>query len=151
MQQITPISTLPVHTAECDSPDMPTWAEVVNDACKARYWTQAELARQAKLSANTITGIVKGKHQPGWDTLMKIEQAVGWPPGEMRRRFEGEAAEPMDDTVTPEERMSQWEREVAAMFTLVSEQDRAEVMADLRRRVARQMNNRSPEKGAAGV
>lgn len=146
---VSPYACLSSLANECDSGPVPTWGDVIRAACHKTGWDQQELARHAGVHPQTVSNIVQGNNEPSRATVEKIASAAGWTVQEVYDLLNG--ATPPTDTTPEDRQMQHWEREVAAMFTLVSEQDRADIVADLKRRVVRRMMDAVPEKGAAGV
>jgi transcriptional regulator with XRE-family HTH domain len=63
----------------------PPQSDSIRDAVRRRLleldWSQADLAREAGVNANTITAIIKYGRWPKDETREKIEKALGWPKG----------------------------------------------------------------------
>ena len=75
---------------------MDGWGRVVAAVVDRRAelgWTQKGLAAQAKVSERTVQNLEAGA-RPQARNRHKIEQALGWPSGEMRRIEEGRDRSP---------------------------------------------------------
>ena len=53
-----------------------------------RDWSQAELARRARMNSNTISQIESGRFRPYPSQLRKLGAALGWPAGDDHRLLE---------------------------------------------------------------
>jgi transcriptional regulator with XRE-family HTH domain len=82
---------------------MDGWGHVIAAVVDRRAelgWTQKDLAAEAGVSERTIQNL-EGGTRPQARTRHKIEHALGWASGEMRR-IETEAPEPRGPLVPPE-------------------------------------------------
>ena len=50
----------------------------------------AELARRASVDADTVTSVLRGRRTPARRTQERIERALDWPEGTLRRLLSGE-------------------------------------------------------------
>ena len=62
---------------------------------KQRGWSQAELARRARMNPNTISLIESGRFQPYDSQLRKISEALGLPEGHAGGLLEPAPNQPM--------------------------------------------------------
>ncbi len=97
--------------------------ERIRQVREQRVWGQAELARKAGISANTLYRIEAGRHVPRPATIRKLAQALGVSPETLAWSLEQVLAEaPIDDEPeTPEEAAAVQEaREALARGDVVS-------------------------------
>ena len=65
-----------------------TIGERIKAAREAKVWGQAELARAAGISPNTLWRIESGQHAPRPATIRRIAETLGVEPGELVRGAE---------------------------------------------------------------
>jgi transcriptional regulator with XRE-family HTH domain len=82
---------------------MTTWADVLTQVMDQHRWTQADLARRAGMSANTVSNIMRGLTAPSPRSLERLAEAAGLPVGELYRRHSHDldAAEPLPEVAPP--------------------------------------------------
>ena len=91
---------------------------------KRRGWSQAELARRARMNPNTISLIESGRFQPYDSQLRKISEALGLPEGHaggllepapnhpLARSSDGAQAAHKDDGTRPSRKKDRARRDV---------------------------------------
>lgn len=70
---------------------MATWQDVIAAEMQARHWTQAELARQSGLSANTLSNVMTGITNPMPQTVERLAGAFNLTAGDLYARLAGAA------------------------------------------------------------
>lgn len=68
---------------------MPTWGEVFAHLLERHHWSQAELARRAGVSANTLSNIVLGSVSPSGRSLERLADALGVTVGTLHQWHSG--------------------------------------------------------------
>ncbi len=105
------------------SMDVRSVGERIRQVREQKVWGQAELARKAGVSANTLYRIETGRHAPRAVTIRKLAQALGVSPETLAWSLpRGLAEAPVDDEPeTPEEAAAVQEgREALARGDVVS-------------------------------
>ncbi len=67
------------------------------DEMNQRGWSNSELARQADLVPSTVSTVISGKYNPGFDFCLGIAKAFDYPPDYVLRRAGLLPAAPAED------------------------------------------------------
>ena len=71
----------------------------VRHSVNALGWTKADLSRRARVDIGTVSDFLDGDRWPQASTRLKLEEALGWPPGAIAAIAEGRS---IFETVTEE-------------------------------------------------
>ncbi len=150
---------------------MTTWADVLTQVMDEHRWTQADLARRAGMSANTVSNIMRGLTSPSPRSLERLADAAGLPVGELYRRHssdpdvapvaphEGAAAPPRTDDdsgvrARAESTMAaHYLQQLQNLLDMMPEEPRLVIVADAKRRALQWLMDDemgAPKKGATG-
>jgi transcriptional regulator with XRE-family HTH domain len=77
-------------------------ARAVEARLGALGMTQAQLAATAKVDAKTLGDLIRGRRWPIAKSRARIEEALGWPPGEIARIASAPPEEGSPPRATPE-------------------------------------------------
>lgn len=100
--------------------DFVTW---LTRELNERGWTNSELARRAELVPSTISMVISGRTNPGWEFCLGVARAFGFPPETVLRRAGLLPAVPA---------RVQGEQEMLGIFRLLSENQRQMILSMLR-------------------
>jgi transcriptional regulator with XRE-family HTH domain len=78
----------------------PTFGRRLRALREEKGWTQAELGEKAGMLHHAIARLERGERTPGWDTVLKLAEALGVTPND----FLGEPDEPEPEPPPPRRR-----------------------------------------------
>jgi transcriptional regulator with XRE-family HTH domain len=136
---------------------MATWQEILNAEMAARHWTQAELARRARVSANTLSNVMTGATSPQPQTVERLAEALHLTAGELYARQTGAPApDPMTGSgvgqVSAHAPTVAYLQQLQNLLDMMPEEERMAIVADARRRALKWLMDDEvrPSHGAVG-